>query len=167
MHVSKFTPIIISSAVTIVISLMPFVNFINLLCCGSVLIGVFTGTAFYNNQLKSTGEFIQFKDGAAIGFLSGIISAITIVMFTTLLSMLMKQNPVPEMFKLIDQQGIKIPVEIDQFLQKISEEYNKNGFSITLTVMSLIADIIFYPLFGTVGGLLSVSIFSRRKYASQ
>jgi hypothetical protein len=88
-------------------------------------------------------------------------------MFTTILSMLVKQNPVPEMFSLLDSQGVKLPVEAEQFLQKISEEYRKNGFSITLTLMSLGADIIFYPLFGALGGLLSVSILSRRKYASQ
>jgi len=164
---SKFTPIIISSLITIFLSLMPFVNFINLLCCGSALIGVFAGTSYYNNALRRTGGFIQFKDGAAIGFLSGIISAIIIVMATTLLSMLVKQNPVPEMFNLLDERGIKLPVEVEQFLQKISEEYRKNGFSITLTLMSLGTDIIFYPLFGTLGGLLSVSIFSRKKYASE
>jgi hypothetical protein len=167
MHASKFTPIIISSVITIVLSVMPFVNFINLVCCGSALIGVFAGTAYYNNQLRKTNDSVSFKDGAAIGVLSGIISAIAIVMFTTILSMLVKQNPVPEMFSLLDSQGVKLPVEAEQFLQKISEEYRKNGFSITLTLMSLGADIIFYPLFGALGGLLSVSILSRRKYASQ
>ena len=164
---SKFTPIIISSVITITLSLMPFVNFINFICCGSVLIGVFAGTAYYNNQLKRTGESVRFKDGAAIGVLSGIISAILIVMLTTFLSMLIKQNPVPEMFNLLDQRGIKVPVEVEQFLQKISAEYQKNGFSITMTLMSLAADIIFYPLFGALGGILSVSILSRKKYASE
>jgi uncharacterized membrane protein len=164
MYPSKFTPVIISSVITIILSLTPFLNLINIICCSSALIGVFAGTFYYNNQLKRTGQFIQYKDGAAIGILSGIISAIVIVMLTTLLSMIVKQNPVPEIMNLFNQRGITFPPEVDQYLQKISDEYAKQGFSITLTIMSFIADIIFYPLFGAVSGLLSVSIFSRKKY---
>jgi hypothetical protein len=129
---SKFTPVIISSAIIIIISLFPFLNFINLLCCAGVIFGGAAGTAFYNSRLKNAGMQIQYKDGAAIGVLSGIISALIVVIGTTLMSILVNQNPIPEVYKMLDSQGITMPPEVEKFLQQISDEYSRQGFSITL-----------------------------------
>jgi hypothetical protein len=164
---SKFTPIIISTAIICVISLFPVLNLVNLFCCAGVLLGVFAGCAYYSSKLKQNGEVIQYKDGTAIGLLSGLVSAMIIVAVTTLITMISNQNPVPDLFKMFDNQGITIPKEIEEFMQKISEEYRKNGFSITLTLITFVSDIIVYPLFGLLGGLLSVSILARRKNAEQ
>jgi hypothetical protein len=164
---SKFTPVIISSVVIVVISLFPFLNFINLMCCAGVVIGGAAGTAYYNNRLKSVGGQIQYKDAAAIGILSGIISALIVVIGTTLMTIVVKQNPIPELYKILDTQGFQIPPEAEKFLQKISEEYSKNGFSITLTLVSLGADLITYPIFSTIGGMLAVAIFGKKKNAAE
>ncbi len=164
---SKFTPVIISSVVIVVISLFPFLNFINLMCCAGVVIGGAAGTAYYNSRLKSVGGQIQYKDAAAIGILSGIISALIVVIGTTLMTIVVKQNPIPELYKILDTEGINIPPEAEKFLQKISEEYSKNGFSITLTLVSLGADLITYPIFSTIGGMLAVAIFGKKKNAAE
>ena len=164
---SKFTPVIISSAVIIVISLFPFLNFINLLCCAGVIIGGAAGTAYYNNQLKKTGTQIQYKDGVAIGILSGVLSALIVVIGTTIMTILVKQNPIPELFQMFDLQGITIPPEAEQFMQKISDEYSKQGFSITLTIITLVVNLIAYPIFSAVGGLLAVAIFTKKKNAAE
>jgi len=162
---SKFTPVIISSTVIIIISLFPFLNFINLLCCAGVIIGGAAGTAYYNNQLKKTGGQIQYKDGVAIGVLSGIISALIVVIGTTIMTMLVKQNPIPEIFRMLDLQGINIPPDVDKFLQQISDEYSKRGFSITLTLVTLVVDLISYPIFSAIGGMLAVQIFGKKNAA--
>jgi len=164
---SKFTPVIISSVVIIVISLFPFLNFVNLLCCAGVIIGGASGTMYYNNRLKSSGGQIQYKDGVAIGILSGIISALIVVIGTTLMTILVSQNPIPEVYRMLDMQGITIPPEIDKYLQKISDEYSKQGFSITLTLVTLIVDVITYPIFSAVGGMLAVAIFGKKKNAAE
>ncbi len=164
---SKFTPVIISSAVIIVISLFPFLNFINLLCCAGVIIGGAAGTAYYNNQLKKTGTQIQYKDGVAIGILSGVLSALIVVIGTTIMTILVKQNPIPEIYRMIDMQGINIPPDVDKFLQQISDEYTKRGFSFTLTLITLVVDLIAYPIFSAVGGMLAVQIFGKKKNAAE
>ena len=160
---SKFTPVLISSAVIIIISLFPFLNFINLLCCAGVIIGGAAGTAYYNNQLKKAGTQIQYKDGVAIGILSGVLSALIVVIGTTIMTMLVKQNPIPELYQMLDMQGINIPPDVDKFLQQISDEYAKRGFSFTLTVITLVVDLITYPVFSAIGGMLAVAIFIKKK----
>lgn len=166
-HPNKLAPVLVSSIVIIIISLFPFLNFINLACCAGVILGGGAGTFYYISQLKKVGEVIQYKDAAAIGILSGILSALVVVIFTTLITMAMHQNPIPEIYKIFDANKIQIPPEAEQFMQKISAEYNKNGFSITLTLITLGCDIITYPLFSTIGALLAVTIFGKRKDAVQ
>ena len=167
MQPSKFTPVIISSVVIVVISLFPFLNFINLLCCAGVILGGAAGTAYYHNQLNKTGGVIQYKDGVAIGVLSGIISALIVVIGTTLMTMIVNQNPIPEIYKIKALQGFQIPPDADKFLQQISDEYAKNGFSITLTLISLVADMISYPIFSAIGGMLTVAIYTKKRNAVQ
>lgn len=167
MQPSKFTPVIVSTVVIVVISLFPFLNFINLLCCAGVIFGGAAGTAYYHNQLSKTGGMIQYKDGVAIGVLSGIISALIVVIGTTLMTMIVNQNPIPEIINFIDSHGMQIPPEADKFLQKISEEYVKNGFSITLTLISLVFDLISYPIFSAIGGMLTVAVYTKRRNAVQ
>ena len=153
----------LSSVIMIIIAVVPVLNFVNLGCCAGIVAGGVAGAIYYNNQLKKIGETIQYKDGAAIGILSGFLSAIIVVVFTTLLSMVINQNPIPEIYRVFDQQGYTLPPNAEQFLKRISDEYSKNGFSITLTLITLAMDIILYPLFGAVGGLLTVSVVGKRK----
>jgi hypothetical protein len=166
-HPSKFAPVLVGSVIMSIIAIVPFLNFINMACCMGIVIGGAAGTVYYNMQLKRVGGIIQFKDGAAIGVLSGLITAIIVVVFTTLLSMVIRQNPIPEMYKLFNQYGYNLPPNADEFLKKISDEYSKTGFSITLTLITLAIDIIIYPLFGAIGGLLAVTIVGKKKDAQQ
>ena len=163
MHVSKLTPVLISTVIITGISVFPFLNFLNFLCCAGVMLGSFLGTAYYYKQLKNINETIQFKDGAAIGLLSGILSALITLFILTLMTIAFKQNPVPMLYELIDKQGINIPPEAENLLRKISDEYNRSGFSITITIINLIAYLITYPLFGILGGIIGVSIFRKRE----
>jgi len=163
---SKFTPIIIGTTVMTLISVFPILNLLNLLCCAGILLGGFAGSAFYAKQLEKAGGLIQFKDGAAIGILSGLLSALLVVIITTLITLISSTNPVPEIYRLVEQYGYGIPPEAEKMLQKISDEYSRNGFSITITIFTLIIDIITYPLFGFLGGIIASSIFSKRRTAN-
>ncbi len=164
---SKFTPVIISTVIIVVISLFPFLNLVNLFCCAGVIIGGAAGTAYYNNRLRNAGGQIQYKDGVAIGVLSGLISALIVVIGTTLMTMLVNQNPIPEIYKMLDTQGLEIPPEIDKFLRQISDEYSKRGFSITLTIVTFVVDLVAYPVFSAIGGMLAVAIFGKKKNAAE
>jgi membrane protein insertase Oxa1/YidC/SpoIIIJ len=81
--------------------------------------------------------------------------------------MLVNQNPIPDVYRMLDMQGLNIPPEIDKFLQQISDEYSKRGFSITLTLVTLVVDLISYPIFSTIGGMLAVQLFGKKKNAAE
>jgi hypothetical protein len=163
MQPSKFTPIIISTVLMTFISLFPFLNLINFLCCAGILGGGFAGAAYYARQLTKTESKIMFKDGAMIGLLSGFLSALIVVVFTTLITMITSQNPIPEVEKMFETYGYPLPPEAQKMLQKISEEYSRNGFSITLTLANLGIYIVTFPLFGALGGMIAAAVYGKRK----
>jgi len=160
---NKFSPIIISTAAMTIISVFPLINLINIFCCAGIIIGGFAGAAFYAKQLERAGSVIQFKDGAAIGLFSGLLSAIIVAVFNVLITMLTSQNPIPELYKLFDSLNVTVPPDAESFMRRISDEYSRSGFSITLTIINLVSNLILYPLFGFVGGVIASSLFSRRR----
>jgi len=164
-HPSKFTPVIISSAVMVITSLFPVLNLINLLCCAGIIFGGAAGTYYYAKQLDKTGQIIQNKDGIMIGLLSGIISAIIYVICSTLLIMVTKQNPVELVYKFTQQYGFTFPPQSEKILQEINDEYSRNGFSFFMIGAELFSRIISHCIFGPLGGLLAASMFNKRRNA--
>ncbi|MBE2225776.1 MAG: hypothetical protein IAE93_00470 [Ignavibacteria bacterium] len=162
-HPSKFTPVIISSFVMVFISIFPGLNLLNLLCCAGIVIGGAAGTWYYAKQLEKAGQFIQNKDGIMIGLLAGIISAIVYVMFSTMIIMISKQNPVELVYKMTEQYGFAIPPETQQILNGVYDEYQKNGFSIMMIGVELFSRIVSHCIFGPIGGLLVASILNKRR----
>ena len=160
---SKFTPVIISSFVMVFISIFPGLNLLNLLCCAGIIIGGAAGTWYYAKQLEKAGQFIQNKDGIMIGLLAGIISAIVYVIFSTMIIMLSKQNPVELVYKMTEQYGFGIPPETQKILNSVYDEYQRNGFSIMMIGVELFSRIVSHCIFGPIGGLLVASMLNKRR----
>ena len=164
---SKFTPILISSVVMLFMSLFPFLNLINLFCCAGIILGGAAGTFYYAKQLEKAGQLIQNKDGIMIGLLSGIISAILYVIFSTLIIMISKQNPVELVYKMTEEYGFNIPPETERMLRTVYDEYNKNGFSFIMIGVEMLSRIVSHCIFGPLGGILAAVIFLKRRNAAK
>jgi hypothetical protein len=164
-HPSKFTPVIISSFVMVFLSLFPVLNLLNLLCCAGIIIGGASGTWYYAKQLEKIGESIQNKDGIMIGLLAGIISAIIYVIFSTMIIMISKQNPVEMVYQFTQQYGVNIPPESERMLKTVRDEYSQNGFSTIMIGVELFSRIVSHCIFGPIGGLLVASIINKRRNA--
>jgi hypothetical protein len=159
---NKFTPVLIAAVIIIVISSIPLLQMVNAFCCAGIIAGGFFGTMYYGSRLRETGLPLTFKDSAAIGVLSGIIAAFVVTMISTMIQLAMNHNPIPDMYELFESQGFDLPENVDQILQNISNEYTNDGYSKTIIIFSLIIDLITYPLFSTVGGIIAASVLSRR-----
>ena len=162
-HPSKFTPVIISAFFMLVMSLFPVINLLNLLCCAGIILGGAAGTWYYARQLEKSGQVIQNKDGMMIGLLAGIISAFIYVIFSTMIIMLSKQNPVELVYKMTEQYGFNIPPESEKMLRTVYEDYQKNGFSPIMIGVELFSRIVSHCIFGPLGGLLAASIINKRR----
>ena len=160
---SKFAPVLISSVVMIILLLFPVLNLINLICCAGIIIGGASGTYYYAKQLDKAGQVIQNKDGIMIGLLSGIISAIIYVIFSTLITMIAKQNPVELVYEMTQQYGFNIPPETETILKQIKNDYETNGFSFFMIGAQLVSTMVSNCISGPLGGLLAASMYNKKK----
>lgn len=159
---NRIQPIIYGTAVMTLIAVIPLLNLINVFCCAGIIAGGFIGVYTYWKQLRSSGLVITTKDGGMIGILCGILSAVFVTGFGLLLSLFSDTNPMMEVIKSFDELGIQVPPEMAQYIEKFSNEFNEYGFSPSITIISFISNIILYPLFGSIGAILGVTILNKK-----
>ena len=160
---NRLVPVIFGALVMTLISTFPLINLINVLCCSGIMLGGFAGVFFYYIQIRNTSIELTTKDGGIIGLLCGIISAVLVSGINLLMVLFSDVNPITEAYALLEKFGQQLPPEVNETMDKFSDEFNKYGFSPTLSVLSLIINLVIYPLFGAVGAMIGVSILKKRQ----
>lgn len=159
---NKITPVIYGTLVMTLSAIIPLINFINLFCCAGVIAGGFVGAYSYWKQLRGTSFTMTAKDGGMIGILSGILSAVFVTGFGLITFLFADTNPMLDVMKTFDSMGFQMPPEMNQYIEKFSDEFSRHGFSPTITIFSFVANIIIYPLFGTIGAILAVTLLNKK-----
>ena len=159
---NKLTPVIISAAIMVALSTIPVLNLINTFCCMGIILGGFIGVNYYARQVISNNLILSQKDSLLIGVLSGIIAAIINTGATLAISLFSKTNPMAEMMDMMSQVGKDVPPAAMEILDKLSQEFTKYGYSPTLTIITLVMNIILYPLFGMLGSFIAYQIYKKK-----
>ena len=159
---NRITPIIYGTAVMTIIAVFPFLNLINIFCCAGIILGGYAGVYSYWKQIQNMGIILTAKDGGMIGIMCGILSAIFVTGFGLLISLFSETNPMLEVLKTFDEIGFQMPPEMSHYFDRFSNEYNEHGFSPTITIFTFISNIILYPLFGSLGAILAVSLLNKK-----
>ncbi|MBW7855296.1 MAG: hypothetical protein B6D43_04550 [Ignavibacteriales bacterium UTCHB1] len=145
------------------ISIVPLLNFINLLCCAGIMIGGYVGVVYYNKECVKFNVNITNKDAVFIGLLSGLLSGVIVSGFTILTAMFSDLNPMVETTKMLTEMGIPVTPEAEEIIKKLSMEFDKYGFSPTLSIVTFVLNLIIYPVFGMFGSLISYSLIVGKK----
>lgn len=158
-------PALFGGIITGVLSGIPFLNFINCLCCAGVLLGGFMAVFFYNKDLTPQSPPLTSQDGLKLGALSGLFGAVIGVIVTALLDAILGNVAGQAMFDMVykfyDSVGIldQMPPEaIDQM------EQGMKGSAVSAT--NVIGSIILYPIFGLLGGLIGYSVYKPKGQAT-
>ena len=159
---NKITPIIAGTAVMTLTGIIPIINIVNLLCCAGIIAGGYAGVYTYWKQMSNAGLVITSKDGGMIGILCGILSAIFVTGFGLLISLFSEVNPMEEVLKSFDELGFALPPEMSQYTEKFSNEFSEYGFSPTITLVTFITNMIIYPLFGSIGAIIGVTVLNKK-----
>lgn len=157
---NRMIPIVYGTFAMTMISVLPIINFVNLFFCSGIIIGGIVGVFVYNKQLIGTDIKLTSKDGVMIGILCGILSAILVSSINFLFMIMSKHNPVDETMKLLND--FTLPPEVAAQMNKFSDEFNKYGFSPTISIVSLFSNLVIYPLFGMIGAMLGIAILKKR-----
>ncbi len=155
---SKLMPALYGGIIMGVISGIPFLNFVNCLCCAGVLFGGFMAVFFYKKDLRPEDPLLTSSDGVQLGALAGVFGGIVGSLLTALLFYTIGNVAGQAMYKgimsLYDSLGIldKMPPEaVEQMEQGIMEK----GLSAVQLFLGLVIDVIF----GLLGGLIGYAVF--------
>ena len=153
----KLMPALYGGVIMGVISGIPFINFINCLCCAGIILGGFMAVFFYKKDLKETDPPLTSSDGLQLGALAGVFGAIVGVILTVIIHFAFGNVTGEAMggmiMQLYESMGIldKMPPEAVEQMQE--------GFRSRALSPFLIVNFIIDPLFGLIGGLIGYSVF--------
>ena len=166
---NRLRPVIIGTLSISAISIMPIINFVNLFCCAGIILGGAIGAMFYSRQLSNFNQQITTKDGAIMGLLAGILSAIIVTGINLLMVLYSNINPITEILEAVNTFSKDLPQEVYDQMKHFSDEFERYGYSPTLTLVSLIINVIIYPLFASIGGIIvaMISINKNKRMTSQ
>jgi hypothetical protein len=155
---SKLMPALYGGIIMGLISGIPFLNFVNCLCCAGVMFGGFMAVFLYTKDLRPTDPPITNGDAVQLGALAGVFGALVGVALTIVLHFTLGGIENQAMSKLVmslyDKMGVldKMPPEA---LEKMQDQMKESA----LSAMSIIPPFIIDPLFGLVGGVIGYSVF--------
>jgi hypothetical protein len=155
----KFRPALIGGIVLGLLSSIPFINLANILCCMWVIIGGAVATYLY---IQKSPQPVQIGEGALLGAIAGGIGSVVAIVIGIPIGILMG-NPLARM--MLEWAAKMNPEQGEQALREYERMTSAPFFeqlAATLTPFLFIT-IIVYVAFATLGGLIAVPLFEKRK----
>ena len=149
---SKLKPALIGGVVLGILSVIPFVNIVNLCCCLWAILGGALASYMY---IKSAPTPARPGDGAVVGLLAGVVGALIYIVIGIPLSILMGSAMTGVMGRLMESVD---PSQAEAMRRQIEASQTVVGAIINGLVMAILL-----VIFSMLGGLLGVPLFEKRK----
>ena len=148
---NKLKPAIIGGVVLGILSVIPFVNWVNACCCLWAILGGLLAAHLY---VKGSPTPTSTGDGAIVGVMAGVVGAVIVIIIGIPISFLMSsvmsgiiggmlEGANPGQAELIRAQMENQSIAAHIF----------NGFVLAILLI----------VFSTIGGLIGIAIFEKRK----
>lgn len=119
---------------------------------------------------KSTGRInkISTKKGLLIGLVTGLYAALFGSIFELLITFITRSNDfifaIGELQKAINQLPLDdlLKMEVLKMIGKVVQDIQHSGFSVLYTFSIILNNFIVNPIFGMIGGIISVQIINSK-----
>jgi hypothetical protein len=154
MHASKLQPALLGGMVLGVLSALPIVNMGNACCCLWVIAGgMVAAYLLQNNQAVP----VTAGDGAAVGFLAGVVGAIVWQALAIPVTIMMGPLQARMLERLLNTG------DLPENMRSVFESLQQNaGFSIARFVLGSVFTLFISVIFSTVGGVLGAALFRKK-----
>src|SRR5437660_2320519 len=148
---NKLKPAIIGGLVVGLLSAIPFVNLLNVCCCLWAILGGALASYIY---IKATPTPVRAGDGAILGLLAGVVGAAIYIVIGIPINILLRGTMNAILLSMFERVN---PAQVEMMRAMMTEQ----------TVLSVIIRGLFGAflllIFSTIGGLLGIPIFEKRK----
>jgi hypothetical protein len=149
---NKLKPAIIGGVVVGLLSAIPFVNLLNICCCLWAILGGALASYLY---IKASPNPVKAGEGAVLGVLAGIVGAVIYIVIGIPLGYLMSATMISLMSGLFENVD---PRQAEQMRQQMGASQTIIG-----AILRGLFTAFLLLVFSTLGGLLGVPIFEKRK----
>lgn len=158
-NTDKFRPALMGGLALGLLSSIPFINLGNILCCMWVVLGGALATYLY---IKKSPTPVQIGEGAMLGAIAGAIGSVFTIFVGIPLGIL-AGNPLAKM--MLEWAAKMNPEQGEQALRQYERMTNAPFFDQLAAALTpfLLVTVIVYVIFATLGGLVAVPLFEKRK----
>ena len=149
---SKLMPAVYGGLVIGIISGVPFLSWINCACCAGVMGGGFLAVFLFRRDLDSRYH-MDLSDGAQLELLAGLFGAV----IATALSQVFATVSYEMVHKIITTY-LQDP-EMEEMFDRFRPDMLTGG----LLFFGFLVNLVFYTLFGLLGGLIGVSLVGKSR----
>lgn len=149
---SKLKPALIGGLMLGVLSAIPFVNFVNVCCCLWAILGGVVASYLY---IKSSPTSVGAGEGAMLGLSAGGIGAVIYIVLGIPISILMGSALSGLITRLVSGMD---PSQAEAMRRQIEASQTVAG-----AIVNGIITAVLLVVFATIGGLLGIPIFEKRK----
>ena len=155
---SMLMPALYGGIIMGVLSGIPYLSFINCLCCAGVLLGGFMAVFFYNKDLTPDMPPLTSGDSIKLGALAGLFGAIVGNVIAGLVMVTIGNVAGEAMYEMLisiyDSVGI-----LDQMPSEAIDEMERGMTAAELDPTTIIISFVVNPLFGLLGGLIGYQVY--------
>lgn len=154
----KMKPALIGGALLGVLSVIPVVSAVNACCCAWAIAGGLLATYMY---VKNSTVPASVGDGAMLGALAGVIGAVIYFVLGIPVGLMTQNAGMSAMTGVMD----RISPEAGEQFRRQAEMMQNMGTGEMLVAMlpGLLMGAVALVIFATIGGLLGVPLFEKRK----
>jgi hypothetical protein len=151
----KFIPALYGGIIMALVSTIPFISFVNCLCCAGIMLGGFLAVFFYKNNFTPDTPPFTSGDCMIVGLIAGNIGAVAASFLSLLFLKLFGNVMLDAIMDWLRQMNVDIPKESWDALE--SARAGHTGLFTFL--LQMVGNIFIYGVFGLVGGLIGYSVY--------
>ncbi|MBC8043369.1 MAG: DUF4199 family protein [Rhizobacter sp.] len=154
----QLTSVLYGAAIVFVLAIVPYVSFINLLCCLGTVLGGFYTHFHYATNFNLT---LTAGDGFKLGALAGLVGGLAAVLVGFVLQLVFDYRAGEEAGRLIGEMMTGgNPAARAQMEQQMAQQ-KAEGLSVQNILIALGTTVIAYPIFGGIGGAIGASTIKK------
>jgi uncharacterized membrane protein YeaQ/YmgE (transglycosylase-associated protein family) len=168
---SKFRAAAVAGSAIGVVSSVPGLNLINCCCCAGIILGGVLAVYLYREEFREGMPPLESSDGLVLGILAGLVGAFAATVLSLLIFLAFGslesefvRGIVEKVLESLEDAGSLPGGAAEQIREQMEE-----AFAEATTVMGILGslrmNLIIYPIFGMLGGLLGYQFFKPKPQA--
>ncbi len=150
-------PVLIAGAVMGILSSIPLVQFGNCVCCMWGVTGGGFGAWLLGRKQSGGAGALSYGDGALVGVLSGLFGGLLAAVASILRLLTIDRDSLAE----LEETFLELAPEIDPEMFEVFLQFMELSPISVLVTLSI--NLIVFPMFAAIGGILMIAIMGRKK----